>query len=83
MSLWMELINVFKHSSAQIHRSAYFLSFDGMGGLRHSSKLFFSSKSKKEILSPSPPSLTPFLCPPLSVPTSLKPDLQVSGLVTD
>lgn len=37
-------------------RSAYFLSFDGMGGLRHSSKrFFFPSWLKKEILSSYPP----------------------------
>lgn len=29
-------------------RSAYFLSFDGMGGLRHSSKPFFSPSSQRK-----------------------------------
>lgn len=63
-------------------RSAYFLSFDGIGGLRHSSKLFFFSFLVKERDLISLPTLThPFLCPARSVPT--KPYLQVSRLVTD
>lgn len=66
-------------------RSAYFLPFDGMGGLRHSSKRFFPLLVKERDLI-SLPTLThplPLPSPRCSVPTLLKPDLQVSGLVTD
>lgn len=65
-------------------RSAYFLPFDGMGGLRHSSKPFFSLLVKERDLISLPTLAPPSSALPLrSVPTLLKPDLQVSGLVTD